>query len=402
MRQSRTFILLGVATAVVVAAAILTRPKPSTVSQNGGSLFPDLSAKINDTAAVEVSSAGEKFTLERKDKRWVVSAKSGYPAAVNEVRKLLLGMAQLRRLEPKTSNPKLYDKLELGDPSAKGGTSVQYTVEGAGKQPLASLVIGKRRPANGNSSASELFVRVPGDPQTWLVVGNVPVHKTAREWLDKVLLKIKPGRVRRVTVTHSGGEEVRVEKKAPGEADFELQNIPEGRELDSKYMVNSVARTFADLSLDDVQPASGVDFDKSPGVTAVLETFDGLRVTMRTRKDGDKTLARLAASFDPALVAAPAAASGDKTVPGAGKAGTAEAAKSDEAAKGKPAAAGPASASKEKTKEAKPRDVAREAELLNARWKGWVYEVPDYQMDDLSKKMENLTKVEKADAGKGS
>ena len=46
-------------------------------------------------------------------------------------------------------------------------------------------------------------------------------------------------------------------------------------------------------------------------------------------------------------------------------------------------------------------EVRAEAERLNARWKGWAYELPSYKRDYLAKRMDELTRaLEGTDEGR--
>ncbi|MBW8054689.1 MAG: hypothetical protein FVQ76_05175 [Nitrospira sp.] len=107
-----------------------------------------------------------------------------------------------------------------------------------------------------------------------------------------------------------------------------------------------------------------------------ITTFDGLRVTMHTRKNGKENLAWFSAAFDPALVY-------EDTKPEKTETGS-EAQDADEQTGLKATDA-----------------VKQEAETLNTRWQGWVYVVPQYRVDSVAKKKSDLIKFSKRqDSGK--
>lgn len=373
MRNTKTLVILGVVTLAVVLAAVFSRKESTAIPRQGEPLFPNLMASINETAEVVGMSKSETFTLTRRDGRWVVKEKSGYPADTDKVHEFLVGAAQLRRVEPKTRNPDLYHKLGVEDADAKGSESLKISLKNAGGDALAAFILGKGRWSKGDPSLREYYVRLPGNPQAWLVEGKLSDDKSPIRWLDDEILKLDSDRVREVRVTHPNGHRVIVRREQPGDDDYQLVGVPKGATVDPVYAVNSIGNGLTSLTLDDVKPASGVRFKKRTGIAVELKTFDGLWVKMQTMKVGDKNLARFTANFDASLVH--------------------EKAQAEKQAK-KPE-------DKEANKEPKlrpPDAVKKEAEELTARWKDWVYVVPQYRIDSLAKKKSELIKSTKKGA----
>ena len=367
--RGRTLVMLGVATAVIVLAAIVVRQQTTiAVPQQGGALFPKLLTRINDVTEVKGTSAQGSYTLLLHDGRWVVKEREAYPADTSKVRQLLFGLAQLQRVEPKTSNPELYDKIGVQDVSAKGADSLQIKLSDAKGETLAELIVGKDQLSKADLSKREYFVRLPGDPQSWLVEGKFPQDKPPSNWLQKNILRVDARRLREVRVTHADGQRVTVRRKDPSAEDYELVGLPKGAEIESQYAVNSIADTLTNLSLDDVRPAAAVDFSKKGALSAELATFDGLRVNMQAIKDGNNDLAHFTASFDPSLVE-----------------------KADS-----PKQEGAATANEKKKNPLKQADeVKKEVAELNARWHDWAYVVPGYRVNTLAKKESELIKIGK-------
>ena len=125
MRNGKTLVILGLVTLAVVLATIFTRQESTAIPRQGERLFPQLMANINDTTEVVGVSKNETFTLTRRDGHWVVKEKSDYPADANKVRQLIVGMAQFRRVEPKTRNPELYEKLGVEGINKEAAKSVK-------------------------------------------------------------------------------------------------------------------------------------------------------------------------------------------------------------------------------------------------------------------------------------
>lgn len=371
MLGRKTILVLAAVTVVVALAAIFSKQDSSAIPGQGEPLFPELMAQINDARQVSGVSSDGSFTIKRRDDGWVVKEKSDYPADADKVHRLLLGTAQLTRIEPKTRKPELYAQLGVEDVDADGSESLKFTLKNAGGDALADFILGTRRPATGNPNLSEYFVRVPGNPQTWLVEGKLPDDKNPINWVDREILELDSKRVRAVRVTHANGDKIIVRRPDPSADDFELVGLPKGAQIKDVYAVNGIGNGLTNLSLDDVKSASAIRQDKKKAAMSVeITTFDGLRVTMHTRKNGKENLAWFSAAFDPALVY-------EDTKPAKTETGS-EAQDADEQTGLKAADA-----------------VKQEAETLNTRWQGWVYVVPQYRVDSVAKKKSDLIKFSK-------
>ena len=355
MRGPRLLAALGALTLVFALAAFFLRQQPATIPQQGQALFPDLLARINDAAQIVLTNRDGGLTLERREGLWVVVDKHAYRADRERVQRLLVGTAQLRRVEPKTRDPERYAEIGVQDVDAKDAKSLKISLkDGAGKT-LAEYLLGESRAAKADPAASEYFVRLPSDPQSWLVEGKVPTDSSPVSWLEREILKIDRQRVREVRVRHADGNTLVVRRPSPQAEDYELVGLPKGKQIDYPYAVNSVGDTLADLGLDDVRPAAQLAL-KDPRLRATLVTFDGLRVVMETFKEDGSNLARLQAAFEP------------------------------------PPAGPDKLATEAKTVLKKPDEVKEEAAMLNARWREWVYVIPQYRVDSLAKKTSELSK----------
>jgi hypothetical protein len=365
----RSFTILCAVTVLVSVAAISVDEDSSAIPGNGELLFPELLSGINEIEKIEGASAGERFTLKRGPGGWIVPDKFGYPANADKVHKLLVGAAGLKRVEPKTKKETLYPKLGLEDLSIESSRAVSFTFEAADESTPASLIVGNSAPAKGDPEASAIYVRLPGDPQSWLVEGKLPKDGTLLDWLDRKILDIERARSREVRVRHEDGEVVVVSKNTPAENDFTLADVPPGREIDAQWSVNDIGRSLTDLDLEDVRPRDALATNVPSVFTVTMRTFDGLTVAMDVYEDDKQALALLKASF----------AAGDQSPGGQ--------------------VAGPTSEDGSKTP---PRlltaeEVRAEASKLNARWSDWVYVLPDFKFDHLVKKQTDLLKDETKD-----
>ena len=380
MRGSRSVLILAAVTLVAVGAVVFVERDSGTVDHAGEVVFPALLAQVNSVERVRVTGREGTFTLARDDDRWVVEEKERYAADPDRVHKLLLGGAGMKRLEPKTGNPDLYPKLWLEDPSGEDAKSARFVLENAAGTALADWVLGDSRPSKSDAGRTELFIRVADDPLAWLVEGSVPGGSTIIDWIDRTVARIDRERLRDVEVVHADGAVVAVSRAGPEDTDFSLQGVPADRETDSQYRVNDIGRFLEDLRFEDVARSSSLDFAGSVDKRLRITTFDGLRVDVESVMRDGEAWVQLRAEADETL----AGTSGDGADAGASGGDDAESAKASGALLAL-------------------EDVRAEAERLNARWKGWAYELPSFKRDYIAKRMDELTRaIEAADAGEAA
>lgn len=351
MQRYRVLVVLAVLVAAAAAAAVLVQREDAGIAQSGEKLLPGLLERLGEVSTIESTHKGDTVTLALGDGSWSVTDRAGYPAETSEVRGLLVGAAELVRVEPKTARPEHYAKLELGDPTDAEGESFGYLMKDAAGATIADLVVGKRRFVTASTpDTDEYFVRVPGDPQAWLVTGKIPRNRRALDWLWREVTDIDQTRVRRAAVTHPDGTVVRVTKPSPRETDFTLEGVPEGYEVEEAFSVHAIGTALATFTLHDVARLGEVDFG-GEGLEAVAETFDGVRLTARTAGIGDRTFVHMTAEFDPDLVFP-------------------------------------------ESTESMLDEAAARAEVgeLNARWKDWAYVMAEYTVKNLRKKVEDMVK----------
>ena len=394
MKPKTLLMLAGVTLIVILGAIIFGQEREDKPAQSGEFVFPDLMKMINDVGEMTIETKNETVTLVKKDNRWGVKEKGGYAAAFEKIKPVLIGMAELKIREPKTKNPDLYDKLGLQDQNAEDSSSTLITLKTKDAKTAATLLLGNQRPGKGTPNVSEMYIRKPGNPQTWLVTGKLPIEKVAGEWLEKDLLNIVSKRVQRVLVTHPGGEALTVYKDTPDALDLKIKDLPKGAKVSSQFNVNNVATTLAQLTMDDVKKSDDMEFIPQSGVRAVLETFDGLRLTVETMKQGEATLGKIVAAFDPALVyKEPTMESSEDTEAMSEKKDTTEPKKDDKSG----SEAEGVKKEKPEVKESilkSEEDVQKEVSTFNGKFKDWIFEIPKFRVDNFSKKKKDLISIE--------
>ena len=380
MKAKTVVIIMGLIVLFIAGTLFLTKKSMVQDSASGSLVFPDLMAQVNEVTQILVSANSGSMTISREEEIWKVKEKSGYRADMEKVRKTVIGLAELKIIEPKTKTPELHEKLGLRDIEEEGSVSTNISLKREDGTAIAEILVGNRRPSKGAAGKEEFYIRKPNDPQTWLALGNLLVERLPEEWLDKTILDLPAKRVHRVQITHPDKSVLTLVKEKTEGTDFTIVGMPRKMKVKSQFTVNNIATTLGGLALDGVQPATEQSLDESKIVKAVLETVDGLQATVLLQKTEDKTFVTVTSRFDETLVQQPPE--------------TIEAKKSEE--KSDPDHVESEGKTESETKTPEPQkmksaeEVQTEVAELNQRVEGWVYSIPKFRADNITKKMKDL------------
>ena len=211
--------------------------------------------------------------------------KGNYPAAQAKMRQLLLGLADLTLVEPKTERPELFARLDLDDPA--NGKATDLKLNDRIGQTVAELVVGKRRADRFGTGNDAVYLRKPGIDRAWLARGSLEVGGEIVDWLDRRILDIPAARIASIKVTGDDGAILTFGRAQPAER-FAVPDAPP----DTKFKPAALAEpagALAALDLADVKPAADQPMPDSGVATASFATFDGLKIDMRlvARENGD-------------------------------------------------------------------------------------------------------------------
>lgn len=342
----RTLLVLVVTAAGLLVVALVANREPRETSRAGdagGLLVPGLEEQLNSITGITVTGAGGKTiaTLNRDEQRWTVAERDNYPADMGRIRQNLRALAGAVKVEEKTSNPEFYERLGLEDPARPSARGVELTLKGTG-EPL-QVIIGDNRAG----SEEFTYVRLATDARSWMVRGRFDPGRTTAEWLDRQLLDIPATRVQSVTITHPGTDILRVARAKPDDASFVVQNLPRGRRESYPGVADPLGGVLASLQLEDV--STRATLGQNPGKPTVTRftTFDGLLIEASGWPTPDGIRFTFSASTDKSL----AVKSGqEKAFP----------------------------------------DSIRQAEAINARLGGWVYTLPSFSTELLTRRQADL------------
>jgi hypothetical protein len=260
--NARLAAVLLVLLAVLGGGAVLVyqqrgAQQPEAAGELGRPVLPALQAA--DIATIVIREAGDTLTLQRREASWAIVERAGFPADLEQVRRLVLSVLGLKVGQTEGIGDKDRARLKLD----ASGTRLEF--RGADGSALATLVVGKkyfkREPRNPEREAGDgRFVLLPEAPGTVYVVADpLPLATAASApWVAKTGFGAE--KVRSMEVTYPGGAKWRI-ARAREDADWKLTPLYAGERLDV-IRANSgflLAESRGDRRRRKARPAHGSD-----------------------------------------------------------------------------------------------------------------------------------------------
>lgn len=318
---------------------------------------------LDQVAQVKITTTSETITLKKAGDKWGLESRGGYAVQSENLKRLVLSLADLKPAEKMTNKPEKYDAMGVGEAKPENGRVQIYDDKGA---LLAGLYVGKTHESpsedGGFNPPNGQYVRVEGkDANVYKIKEPITIDTMPASWLAKDVLKVDAANLSRVHIEHAGTTESLTVARI-GADDFKLSDpIPDDMEPQT-FAVRGVSTAIQNLTLTDVLRADDPkikDLDVKTTYTAVQK--NGVTYNVGIGKLLDESYARVRAAYDPAM-----------------NLGLGDQRTSDSVAA--------------KAMEVPDVTVKKVADLTA----GWVYKVAQYQADNLGKKRSDLMKKKPA------
>ena len=346
--SNRNLLILGlVAVTMVVWAVAMSKISsiPYAPPSAPGYLIQGLDP--DQIASITIGKGDEQVRLVRKRQNFVVANKDNYPALTKEINKLITTCLDIRTAELYTDNPENFKDLGVTEEDARH--LVKFFK--ADSNLMTGVVIGKQK----ERSEGIGYIRRVEDDKVYVTVSQIPwINKRATDYVEQELTSIKREDIESVTV--SCPNETYMLRPGGDDKTVTLDSMPEGKSLKND-VAGSVLTALAEMRFDDVNAESsrkGLTFDKR----YICRLKDSTAYTFWLAQDGDKWFAKCDAQF------------ADQT-PVTMTQGEVE------------------SEEELKKKEAKLLALAASEEFTK-KHKGWIYQIPDYLAENLTKPLAEL------------
>ena len=281
--------ILGYLTLFAILGAIWVLFGEDPSKEQGARNEPTFSAiaqKINDVAKIDIQSNQGNVSLERTEAGWVVGNRDRYKADDEKVREFLRGVAKSERREPKTANKSRFDVLGLGE------EALNVSLSDESGAPILRYAMGKRK-ENATSGRSLTYIYQSKDTRSWLVSALAEAQADPAWWLNHGLFSFDDARVSDVTVNG-----VWLTRKF-GDTDFKLQGVKATEQALPNWRLHSPARAIANFRFVDAKKLGNPLAE--PFAQAVLNTYDGMVVTVDIYQMDGARWAKISAAYDDTL-----------------------------------------------------------------------------------------------------
>jgi len=256
---------------------------------------------VNEVAAIVIKGGTNEVELVRKDNRWRVKQRGGYPANFAEISSFLLKAAELKPAQTEEVGASHLGRYKLLPPGPGTNTAVLVELRDQGGKVIKSLLLGKThmRKAEGRPSPmgdmgenegwpDGRYVMVGTGGKTVAVVTDPlsNIEPKPESWLDKDFFKVE--KIRSIAVTYPvTSNSWKVTRDTATATDWKLAEAKPDEKLDSSK-TSSFSYALSSPSFNDVLPG-----DTKPEPTGLekptvmtLDTFEDFTYTIKL---GQKT-----------------------------------------------------------------------------------------------------------------
>jgi hypothetical protein len=345
MSNRKLGILAIVAAVMVLWATIQSKLSNRSRVEAVGQTYLLQGLNTSEISSITVGHGDEATRIVQQDGRFVVANAANYPADPKQLNDLITKCLDIKTTERYTDNPKNHEDLEVTEEKAHHVIKF-FKADGS---LLTGVVVGKSVEAGQGA-----YVRLAGEDTVYLTDSAPWFRSTALEYVNQEIASVERADVNSVRVTTPDGAYV-LRSVNDGD-DVTMDKLPEGETLKASD-AKSVLTALTSLRFDDVNtPAnlSGLVFDH----LYVCRLDDSTEYMLRLAKKDDKTYVTCEAKFA-------------DTTPVTMKPGQVE--------------------SEEELKKKEAKLQAQEAaQKFTLRHRGWVYEIPDWKANYLTKKQSEL------------
>ncbi len=279
----KQLIMLLVALVVIGGASLMLLKRnqqswTASEGQIGGKLLNHF--QMNDVAAIHIKGDTD-LDLDKKNGRWCVEERGGYPANFTQISELLIKMGDLKVAQSEPIGASQLARMHLAEPGKGADSATLLEFKDASGKVLQSLLLGKKhtqkseRPSpmsfGDEGYADGRFVMLRSDPQDVFTISDAlnSVDPKPAEWLNKDFFKVeKPIMISFVSTNASNSWTLSRESES---AAWVLAGLKPGEVLDTNKL-SSLSSTLNYPNFVDVSP------NQSPAATGMEKP---LTVTFR-------------------------------------------------------------------------------------------------------------------------
>ena len=208
--KPRTLLVLVVVGVLAVAGGwyfgTADRPSEQQAYRHRQADVPRSGAETEGRAADRDHQQGKITASSKHGDAWGLADRGGYPVQESKLRGMLTTLTELRLVEPRTTDPAQFSRLGVEDPQRQGRHRQSAARAGWHRQADRAVIVGHRRMRTQGNVPEQVYVRRPGDNQTWLAEGGLQADADPQVWLDRDIINIAHALITKVVATHGDDE----------------------------------------------------------------------------------------------------------------------------------------------------------------------------------------------------
>ncbi len=315
--------------------------------------LPEFAGQLNEIDELVIRNAESATTLRRVAQQWVAVERDNYPADIGTLRQLVLALSDAKVLETKTSNPLRYAQIGVDDPESADSEATSVQIKAL--ESNFDIILGKV------AQTKYRYARRADSEQSVLIDQNPELPDEVSGWLRQAILDISADRVQIVSIEHGDGERIDIAKQNADSSNFEISNMPVGRELSYATVANGIGGALSGLTMDDVRKQSS-DAPQADTIATFI-THDGLTVVVSSTNIDDEKWLRFAAIGNPAAAIAADENSTDNI-----------------------------DSADEPTESSPSKDVVAESQELTTALAQWEFKIADHKANLFTRRIEDMLK----------
>lgn len=258
--KNKNLIILIVAGVVLAALAWMTsrEEQPAGTNRIGKTLLPDLA--VNDIDELIITSGLQTARVSRVDGTWVLPSRYQYPANFENVRRLMLNLAELKIGQAFHASDRQRDQMALTPAKA---TTIQLKSKG---NTVAELKLGVNREATqadamplgmAGAMTDGRYLAIANDPMAYLVADSLhDAQADIKRWLNTTILDVSANAVKSITLSNPDDGTFSLVKNADNKLEF-----AEGDETFDESKAYALTGALSYLTLQDVADPNASDED---------------------------------------------------------------------------------------------------------------------------------------------
>lgn len=312
--NARVVVILVVLAFLAAGGAFFVLRDQGTSSSGAAALGQPLFAQLKaaEVARIVIQDPRGTLTLEKKDQRWLIAERGGFPADLGRVTELVVKLIELKTGQSEPIGEQERARMQLGVPGKGEGAATAVTLKGQDGKTLAELLVGKKyfRTAPEGDATKALgdgrFVMLASDATRVITVADPLKQATTAtaEWIARDGFVVENVKSIEVKLAEGGYRLERDTQDGPWKLDGKGGELDQGRASGPAY-------ALAKLEVEDL-PAPGIEAGFEQGSQVTATTFDGLEYRLKLGKlDGERYVVQGTVEGTPARPG-PAARDGEK------------------------------------------------------------------------------------------